>query len=168
MAYSRLSGQAKALRLTILSEFVARSVFDTLNVTTACRWRSQTFRLTKKKASGTLQKTSSRTDHLIVLVVRADSTLSLTELARVVHCSVSPSMVRGELLGLNLQSVKRPKAVELTDGFTTVTRVRSTICCLRQKRSHVVEFFSFPQSSCYSLTQKCKFRRWSVFFNRTI
>ena len=110
-------GQCNALSLTILyDEFVARSVFNTLNVTTACRWRSQNFRLTKKKASGTLQKTSSRTDHLIVRLVRADSTLSLTELARVVHRLVLPSTVRRQLLELNFRSVKRPKALERTDG----------------------------------------------------
>lgn len=83
--------------------------------TTVCRWRSENFRLTRKKGSGRPRKTSSRTDRLIVRLVRADPTLSLTEMARVVYCSVSPSTVRRRLLESNFRSVKRPYAVELTD-----------------------------------------------------
>ena len=62
--------------------------------TTANRWCSQNFRLTRKEGSGRPRKTSSRTDRLIVRLAKADPTLSLTEMARVVFCSVSPSIVR--------------------------------------------------------------------------
>ena len=77
------------------------------------KWRSRHFRLPKSKVSGRPRKASS--DCLIIQLVRADSTLSLTEMTKVVYSSVPPSTVRRRLLELNVRNMKRPNAVELTD-----------------------------------------------------
>ena len=65
------------------------------------RSRLQKFWFTGKKESGLPQKTSSRTDRLLVWLVRADSTPSSKEMARVVYRSVLPSTFWRRLLELN-------------------------------------------------------------------
>ena len=83
--------------------------------TTVNRWFDQDFRLSRKRGSGRPRKTSSRTDRLIIRLAKANPLLSLTEMAAVVYCSVSPVTVRRRLLESGFKSRKRPSKVELTD-----------------------------------------------------
>ena len=132
-----------------------------VSVHAACRWRSQNFPLTRKKVSGRLRKTSSRTDHLIVRLVRADSTVTLTELARVMLFFFFQRFDDGYCVESNFRSVKRPDVVELTDGFTTVIRDGPHVVSMLP---HVGKALTSLNSFCLHNTMafhdtKCKFRR---------
>ena len=94
-----------------LEELVALSVYHTLHFADG----AHKTRLTRKEGSSRPRKTSSQTDHLIVRLAKADPTLSLTEMASVVYCSVSPSTVRRRLIGSNFRSLTGPNNVELTE-----------------------------------------------------
>lgn len=94
-----------------------REISDRLNLphSTLQWWKKECFRLSRREGSGRPRKTSSRSDRVIVRLAKVDPTLSLTEMAAVVYCSVSKWTVRRRLLEAGVRSRRRPHVNELTE-----------------------------------------------------
>lgn len=78
-------------------------------------WRSNAFRLSRRVGCGRKRKTSSRSDRLIVRLVRNDPTLSSGEVRTLLpEPTISSRSVQRRLREANFLSRKRPSSVELT------------------------------------------------------
>ena len=78
--------------------------------------------------------------------------LSLTEMARVVYCSVSPSTFRRRLPESNCWTVERPNAVELTDQHVRARLSRAmTHCHWRSMNLRKMLYFALINPKNYKM-----------------